>query len=660
MAPFGVPHYLLARISTTARERPASGMDDQTIQQKERGANEQSFCWFSACPLASRWRRFLPALILFILVLVIYFPAMRAGFIWDDDDYVLNNVTLRTVDGLRRIWSDPQATPQYYPMVHSSFWLEYHLWGLNPLGYHVVNILLHALAAVLLWRLLKRLEIPGAWLAAALFAVHPVGAETVAWITERKNLLSMVFALGAALVYFYACAPGEYRNRRNWAIGYTLALLFFFAGLLSKTVICTLPAVLLTLIWMRSGRLAIKDILLLVPWFILGGGMGMWTAWLEQHHVGARGAEWSLSLLDHVCLAGRIIWFYAEKVFLPHPLMFVYPRWNVQAANVEQWSGTLAFLLVLGILWQRQKRWGRGPLAAVLIFAGVLFPALGFFAVYPMRYSFVADHFQYHAMPALLVLFAAGVKRAGRGLPHRYWQRLGVGLMLLVLGLLTWQRCGAFANAESVWRDTLKKNPAAWIAHNNLGLILADRGEVRGAATQFQQALKVKPDHISAWTNLGRAQMALGQYSKAEKSLLRAQQLAPNDGIIRNNLGNLYAIQRQWNKALACYLQVLKQNPNQVDVIVNIGNLMAQQKKWKAATAAYRQALKREPRSIPAQVNFCQMLAETGKVSEAIHLAEQTLAQAKATKNSALAAQMKKRLAVYRRLQQGATENTGE
>src|SRR5688572_14772657 len=150
----------------------------------------------------SRWRPvLLPAAALLAMTLIAYAPAFRAGFIWDDPDYVTNNATLRSLDGLRQIWFVPQATPQYYPLVHTSFWIEYQLSGLNPTGYHAVNVLLHAVAAILLWRVLTMLEVPGAWLAAGMFAVHPIHVESVAWVTERKNVLSGVFYLASALMY---------------------------------------------------------------------------------------------------------------------------------------------------------------------------------------------------------------------------------------------------------------------------------------------------------------------------------------------------------------------------------------------------------------------------------------------------------------------------
>ena len=235
--------------------------------------------------------RWFLGLFLVAATMIAYQPVWHAGFIWDDDDYVINNPTLRSLAGLRQIWCHLAATPQYYPLVHTSFWLEYHLWGLNPPGYHIVNVLLHALAAILLWRLLARLRLPGAWLAAAIFALHPVAVESVAWVTERKNVLAAVFYFAAALAYLRItgeAADGgkQIRGSLRW---YFLSLALFVAALLSKTVACSLPAAMLLAIWWKRGRIAGRDVWSLLPFFAAGMAMGLMTSWLERIHVGARG-----------------------------------------------------------------------------------------------------------------------------------------------------------------------------------------------------------------------------------------------------------------------------------------------------------------------------------------------------------------------------------
>ncbi|MHC4081279.1 MAG: hypothetical protein ACYSU2_08170, partial [Planctomycetota bacterium] len=296
------------------------------------------------------------AALLVLMTLAAYWPATSCGYIWDDDDYVHQNVLLRSTGGLGEIWLDVGATPQYYPLVHTSYWLEYRLWEDDPRGYHVVNILLHALGAVLLWRVLKRLGVPGAWVAAAVFALHPVHVESVAWITERKNVLSGVFYLGSALLYLrFTLRTGEDRPSR-WL--YAGALALFVCALLSKTVACSLPAALLLVLWWKRGHIGWQDARLLAPFFALGVAFGLLTIWMEVHRVGAEGATWNLTFIDRCLIAGRALGFYAGKLIWPWPLMFVYPRWQINASAWWQYTFPAAAAAVVVGLWLARNRIG--------------------------------------------------------------------------------------------------------------------------------------------------------------------------------------------------------------------------------------------------------------------------------------------------------------
>jgi hypothetical protein len=266
---------------------------------------------------------------------VAYQPTWHAGFIgWDDDSYVTDERALRSLGGLERIWVKPGTTPQYYPLVFTTFWAEYHVWKLQPFGYHLVNILLHGLNAVLLWFVLRRLKIPGSWWAAAVFVLHPVGVESVAWITELKNTQSGVFFL-LSMLCFLRFRPLNGRDAVrvcDWR-DYPLALVLFLCALLSKTATCPVPAVLALLIWWKTGRFGKRDALELTPLFVLGVASGFMTIWMEKQYTGVvRGAEWSLSLAQRCLVAGRALWFYAGKLFWPRDFTFIYPRWEVDAS----------------------------------------------------------------------------------------------------------------------------------------------------------------------------------------------------------------------------------------------------------------------------------------------------------------------------------------
>ena len=590
-------------------------------------------------PSQPQRRTWLPALLLVGLTAGAYIPAMSGGFIWDDDDYVQDNLALRSLAGLGQIWFQPGTTRQYYPLVHTTYWLEYRLWGLDPTGYHVVNVILHALSAVLVWRLLIRLKVAGAWAAAALFALHPVHVESVAWITERKNVLSGAFYLSAAWAYL-RCQEAR-SPRLYWA-----ALFLFAAALLSKTVTCTLPAALLLVLWWKGQTPMRRTAVALVPFFALGVAMSGVTVWMERHSVGAWGPEWDLSLVERGLIAGRALWFYAAKLLVPLDLAFIYPRWEIDATAVWQYAYPVGALGVGALLWAFREHLGRGALIGVLFFAGTLTPALGFFNFYPMLYSFVADHFQYLASLGLLALVAAS--------GHRTWTRLGrsaagpvaLAVALALCGLLTWQQGQVYADLETLWRDTLKKNAGAWIAHNNLANILKERGQLDQAIGHYRQALLLKPGSAQIHLNLADAHRARGEpaaamrhygralnaepdrvetYLKLGNALLgqnavaeaiehygRALRLAPDLALAHSNLGAALAIQRRDAEAIEHYQRALQLNPDFAEAHNNLGRLLALRGQFAEAIEHYRRALQLKPTYRQARSNLASALQAVG------------------------------------------------
>src|SRR5262245_46525519 len=272
-------------------------------------------------PSNYRWwnQAWLAGLVLVALTVFAYQPAWNAGFIWDDDAYVTQNSLLTAPDGLKRIWFSLDSPSQYFPLVYTTFRFERALWGLNAAGYHWVNLLLHAVNALLVWRLLTRLKIPGAWLAAAIFALHPVNVESVAWTTQLKNVQSLFFSLLALLTWIEFVETDRHRGR--W---YGLTLLFYALALLSKTTACTLPAALLLILWLKRRPIQWNRIAQIVPFLMMGVAMGMVSMWWERHHQGTEGAIYSIPLLERVLIASRAVWFYAGKLLWPSNLTFNY------------------------------------------------------------------------------------------------------------------------------------------------------------------------------------------------------------------------------------------------------------------------------------------------------------------------------------------------
>ena len=504
-------------------------------------------------------------IVLVVATLAAYQPAWNGAPVWDDDGHI-TRVDLRSGEGLARIWLSPGATQQYYPLAHSAFWLQHRLWADDPRGYHLVNIVLHALSACLLALMLRRLAVPGAWLAAFVFALHPVHVESVAWISELKNVLSGFFYLAAALVWLRlydaetlptASVPksttprtgsvGARRRRAHAArvATYGLSLSLFVLAALTKTVTVTLPAALLIAMWWRDGwplapprsghaqraptpTLALGrplrgEVLRLIPFFLLGGCAALVTIWFERTLIGAAGSDFDLTLVERGLVAGRALWFYLAKLLWPATLTFIYPRWNVSQTEWWQYLYPLGVIGLLAAAWIWRGR-SRATLAALLYFLVTLFPALGFFNIYPFRYSFVADHFQYLASIGIIALICGGLatllhaRHGGPASPSAsvgpaslpVWLHsvtLAAAVCLVgTLAFLTWRQAHDYTDAETLYRATLARNPASWMAHNNLAVEMLRAGggddRVREAAAHAAEAIRLRPGtqrRITTW-----------------------------------------------------------------------------------------------------------------------------------------------------------------
>ena len=461
-----------------------------------------------------------------LATLAAYLPAFHAGFIWDDDMYVTANPLLTAPDGLWRIWFSLDSPSQYFPLTYTVFRLEYGLWGLAPAGYHCVNILLHGVNAVLVWQLLRRLRAPGAWLAAAIFALHPVQVESVAWITELKNVMSLFFSL-LALLCWQRLVAEESRFAWRW---YLLALAGQALALASKTTACTLPAAMLLMLWLQHQPIRWPRLAQLVPFVMLGVGMGLVTMWWERYHQGTQGTVFALGLPERMLVASHAFWFYLGKLIIPVNLMFSYPRWALTPAEPLAYGWLAACAGLGGLIWYCRRLVGRSVEVALLFHFLTLSPLLGFIMLYTFWYTFVADHYQYVACIGPFALAAAGltVIFAKAGSRLKWLQPVGCGALLLVLGLLTWRQCGMYADEDTLWRTTLQRNPASWMAHENLGECLARQGRTDEAIAEWQAALKYNPDDAFAYYDIGVARAHAGRIVEAVASYRKALELEPD------------------------------------------------------------------------------------------------------------------------------------
>lgn len=551
--------------------------------------------------------------LLLVAVFIAYFPSLRGTFLWDDAGHV-TSPALRSWSGLLRIWFEPGATQQYYPLLHSAFWLEHQLWGDAPLGYRLTNLVWHTTAACLFIGLLRRLAIPGAFLAGLLFALHPVCVESVAWIAEQKNTLSLMLYLAAAHAWL------RFENDRRPAT-YAIATAWFLAALLTKTVTATLPAALLVLAWWRRGRVSRShDVLPLLPWLAAGIIAGLFTVWFERTGIGAQGADFDLSLIERGLLAGRVVWFYFGQLLWPANLMFFYPRWDIDGAALWQWAFLIAALvLVGGLLRAVQRGHARGVFAALVLFVGGLFPVLGFLNVYPFVFSYVADHFQYLPSLSLFALAGAGAANAARS----EWFKLGrfapalVAVVAVALGALTWQQSKSYVNSIALYRATLARNPDSWIAHHNLASELTARGSASEALPHARRALALKPNAPEVLNNLADSLTRTGQAAEALPLVERALQLQPKYAQAENTFGITLLRLGRTDEGIRRLERAIGLQPNLPEAHYNLGLAEAERGNFTAAIRHFAEVVRLRPEHVGAHLNGGVALALNGRLTEA-------------------------------------------
>jgi tetratricopeptide (TPR) repeat protein len=579
-------------------------------------------------PPPRRRREWPRRLLLFVALLgatlAAYRPAWHGQPVWDDEGH-LTRPDLRDAGGLRRIWLSPGATQQYYPVTHTAFWIQHRLWGADTLGYHVVNIVLHAASAFLVFLILRRIRAPGAVLAAAVFALHPMHVESVAWITELKNTLSGVLYLASAWLYLRF----DETRRRGWYAG---AAALFVLALFSKTVTATLPVALVIALWWQRGRLSWRrDVLPLGPWAAISAAAGLTTAAFERALIGARGADFELTAIERVLVAGRAIWFYLSKLVWPANLSFNYPRWEVSAAEAWQYLLPLAAAAMLAAAWRYRRR-SRAPFAALLYFLITLSPALGFVSVYPFRFSFVADHFAYLASIGVIALAAGAVGQWSRGLHY-----LAILLIAAPLAVLTWRHSRQFADAETLYRTTLERNPESWLARNNLAALLLNGSpeDVGEAVEHLRESLRLRHENPVGHYNLALALQQLGRHGEAIDSFQTAlaQFSAPPDagdggaepgvnpirlGQLHRHLGKSLIAAGRREEGLASLKQAIDRDPTAAGAYVELGIAYVQTGALDDALILFRLAQQLQPGEADHYTNVGGVLLQQGRYEEAV------------------------------------------
>jgi tetratricopeptide (TPR) repeat protein len=584
--------------------------------------------------------------ILIAAVFLAYAAVWRAGFVWDDDSHLTANPCIIGPLGLKEIWTSPSAN--YFPLVLTNFWLQHALWGLHPLGYHLINVAFHAANALLLWRVLTVLNVRGAWWGAAIWALHPVMVESVAWISELKNTQSAFFYLLAILLYLRWYTEPRGRTRR---LCYVLLLVTAMAAVLSKPSTVMLPIVLLLCRWWQERRWRLNQVLPVLPLFGLSASAALWTIWEQKYHSFALGPEWNQSFVERVAIAGKSFWFYLEKLAWPFPLTFVYPRWS--GASAVDLVPTFFAVAAIAFLWVRRNAFP-GMLATVLSFGALLFPVLGFFSVYYFRYSFVADHFQYLAsMVPLAAVPAAVLQVSVSRWPGVHAQRWVLGIVLL-LGLLTTTllQSRRFANSRQLWLTTVADNPGCWLgetilgnmanaegrfdeaiqrhqralrveprsyeAHYNLGLAFVNKGRIGDGIAEYREALRLRPDYAEAEHNLGVAFAKADQPAEAVSHYEQALRLGPPRAETELMLALALTLSNQAATAIAHYEAALKLNPTDPRARYSYGRTLEILGQTAQAIPQYRAAIQLDPRNADAEAHLAAALARTGDASGAV------------------------------------------
>src|SRR5882724_6945337 len=560
-------------------------------------------------------------LILAVVTMLAYQPAWHGGVLWDDEAHI-GGPELRTLDGLRRIWFVPRTTQQYYPLLHTSYWLQQKLWGDSTTGYHLVNLLLHIGCVVLVLKIVRFLRVPGAELAAIIFALHPVNVETVAWIAERKNTLSGIFALAATLCYlkFDENRSGREKDSPQGRAyrSYALAIGLFVLGLLSKTAIVTLPLAWLVIFWWKRGAISWRrDVVPSIPFVCLSVASGLVTRWFENVGIGYESKNLDFSLLDLCLIAGRAFWFQLGNLLWPSNLTFVYPRWDINPAVWWQYLFPLAVLGLLGILWSL-RRWSRAPLAGVLVYILLLLPTLGLLNIYFFFYSFVADHWQYLACLGIITPCASGIVLLAERLKRwRAWLEPGVTLVIGgVLFVVTSHQSRMYTDIEALYRTTIARNPGCWMAYANLGDILYQANRIPEAMDLFNQALRIKP--AVAHYSLGNGLVRTGRTSEAIEQYKQALRVDPDYAEAHNNLGNVFFLTGRTSEAIDEFEDALRINPDYAQVHNNLGHALVQTGRASEAIDHYEQALRMTPDSATVHNNLAAALAQMGRNPEAI------------------------------------------
>jgi protein O-mannosyl-transferase len=594
---------------------------------------------------------------------LVYFPSLSGGFVLDDDLYLTRNNIVKASDGLCRFWCTLEAE-DYWPMTYTSFWIDWRLWGMDPTGYHLLNLVLHVVASLLIWLVLRRLSIPGAFWTALIFALHPVNVESVAWISQRKENLAMLFFLLSILWYlkYYmrsriplaaklslstAHRPlptfsSFILHPSSFYLWYWLSLAAFVLAMLGKGSVAVLPVLLLGILWWLRATISISNLLRIAPFFLVAVALTAVNLWTQSQHVDTMHPIPGFA--ERLLGAGGVVWFYLYKALLPINLVFIYPQWQIQPGNPLWWLPLAAVLAVTAGLWVYRNTWSRPLLFAWGFFCVSLAPALGLTQVGFMKYSLVADHYQHIAVIGVIALASAGFsiwcrQRASGDCPDfrfsengnvpftravesyghaRQWTYIVIIASVGMLALLTWNQNRLYRGIGTLYEATLKKNSDCWVLHNNLGAMLVQVNRNEEAIEHYKQAIRINPDYVEAYNNLGTALLNAGRPKEAIENFKKAMQIDPNVSVTNNNMSAALVELDQPEEAIKYGRRALELIPVLPETYNNLGNACIELGRPEEAIGHYQHALRLNPNYFTATFNLANALVQTNRPKEAI------------------------------------------
>jgi tetratricopeptide (TPR) repeat protein len=592
----------------------------------------------TALPLGAAAGLFLIA----VVALVAYFPSINGGFIWDDYLLLVDNPLVKASNGLHQIWCTAQAI-DYWPATNTSFWIEWRMWGMNSTGYHVTNLVLHVAESLLIWIILRKLSVPGALLAALIFAVHPVNVESVAWIAQRKNTMAMLFFLLSILWYVkfvelarrptfgrcpLAAKPSAVHHPllsfssfilhpSSFHFWYWLSLAAFLLAMLGKGSVAMLPVLLLGIIWWLRP-LTWRDLVRTAPFFVVALILAVVNVEFQTH--ATEKVVRAIGFTERLLGAGGVVWFYLYKAILPIDLAFVYHQWHISAGTIRWWLPLLAALALTAVLWRFRKSWSRDVLFAWGFFCVALAPVMGFTDAAFMQYSLVADRYQHIAIIGLIALASAvwsAWLRNARGGMHTAAITVAVAAVGALI-FLTLRQNALYRDAMTLYVATLEKNPDCVMAQFNYANALSKTDRPQDAIGHYKQAIRLKPDFVMAHYNLGNALINTGRPQDAIEHFQEFLRLRPGHAEVHNSLGNALRQLGRAQEAIEQYEKALQLDPTLYMAHFNLGNILLQERRPQEAIEHFQQVLRMQPENFEAYANLGIAMAQTDRLPEAV------------------------------------------